>query len=226
MRRRHPAHSSINRGPEHATGCDGAACPSHPCLLAVCLRGLAAADPGCRAASYQALALFEAQLTGAAAPDFREMQQLRCVCARVWCWCVHACVCMWLGSHSSLPSRPLCRVRRRFAAAVCCWARCVPPSPAPSSASPLCTLCSWRKQVRQSPAPELRQRAAAAWCWDVQREHVSALPLCLWPYLSCHLCRPCLLSSPRARLPQPCWRCTPVPPCTPLSTSTSRAGRC
>ncbi|KAL4434021.1 hypothetical protein ABPG75_000462 [Micractinium tetrahymenae] len=45
-------------------------------LLSVCLRGLASADAGCRAAAYQALALFEAQLTAAAAPDFREKQQL------------------------------------------------------------------------------------------------------------------------------------------------------
>lgn len=45
---------------------------------AVCLRGLAASDPACRAAAYQALALYEAQLNAEAAPDFREKQQLRC----------------------------------------------------------------------------------------------------------------------------------------------------
>lgn len=32
--------------------------------------------------------------------------------------------------------------------AACCLVRCVPPSPAPSSACPLCTPSSWRKQVR------------------------------------------------------------------------------
>lgn len=50
-----------------------------PPLSAVCLRGLAAADAGCRAAAYQAVALFEAQLPApAAAHGFREAQQLRC----------------------------------------------------------------------------------------------------------------------------------------------------
>lgn len=52
--------------------------PPRPAPTAVCLRALAAADPACRAAAYQALALFEEQLTAAAAPDFREKQQLRC----------------------------------------------------------------------------------------------------------------------------------------------------
>ncbi|PRW57763.1 Nucleolar pre-ribosomal-associated 1,N-terminal [Chlorella sorokiniana] len=49
-------------------------------LLSVCLRALASADAGCRAAAYQALALFEAQLpaggAGAAAHGFKEAQQL------------------------------------------------------------------------------------------------------------------------------------------------------
>lgn len=49
--------------------------------LAVSLRALASADAGCRAAAYQALALFEAQLPaggpGAAAHGFKEAQQLR-----------------------------------------------------------------------------------------------------------------------------------------------------
>jgi hypothetical protein len=53
-----------------------AVCPGP---AAVCLRGLAAPDAGCRAAAYQALALFEAQLSAAAAPDFREKAQLRWV---------------------------------------------------------------------------------------------------------------------------------------------------
>lgn len=42
----------------------------------VCLRGLASADAGCRAAAYQSLALLEAQLGAAKAADFRERQQL------------------------------------------------------------------------------------------------------------------------------------------------------
>lgn len=51
---------------------------SRAVLCAVCLRGLASPDAGCRAAAYQAVALFEAQLPApSSAHGFREAQQLR-----------------------------------------------------------------------------------------------------------------------------------------------------
>lgn len=61
-----------------ASGLNVCAPACHFLAAAVCLRGLAAHDAACRAAAYQALALFEAQLpAAAAAPGFREAQQLR-----------------------------------------------------------------------------------------------------------------------------------------------------